>query len=143
MRTSISEILILALVAAVILVPMLLAEPGIKRVPAHPTTALSGQALFHEYCAVCHGVDAKGGGPAAAALLVKPDDLTQIARKNGNKYPEVKVQRIINGEDEVTAHGSRDMPVWGEIFRHMSSNQDLGAVRIYNLVKYLEQIQAK
>jgi hypothetical protein len=35
------------------------------------------------------------------------------------------------------------MPVWGEIFRHMSSNQDLGAVRIYNLVKYLEQIQAK
>ena len=143
MRTSISEILIPALVAAVILVPMLLAEPGIKRVPAHPTTALSGQELFHEYCAVCHGVDAKGGGPAAAALLVKPDDLTQIARKNGNKYPEVKVQRIINGEDEVTAHGSRDMPVWGEIFRHMSSNQDLGAVRIYNLVKYLEQIQAK
>ena len=94
MRTSISEILIPALVAAVILVPMLLAEPGIKRVPAHPTTALSGQELFHEYCAVCHGVDAKGGGPAAAALLVKPDDLTQIARKNGNKYPEVKVQRI-------------------------------------------------
>jgi mono/diheme cytochrome c family protein len=117
--------------------------PKIKRIPAHPTISIAGQDLFREYCAVCHGSDAKGTGPAAAALKVKPADLTQISRKNSGKYPESRVQRVINGEDEMTAHGSRDMPVWGPIFRHMGSNEDQGAVRIYNLVKYVEQIQAK
>ncbi len=124
--------------------PLLAGEtPKIKRIPAHPTTSVMGQDLFREYCAVCHGSDAKGTGPAAAALKVKPADLTQISRKNGGKYPEIRVQRVIHGEDELMSHGSRDMPVWGQIFRQMNSNQDQGAVRIYNLVKYIEQIQAK
>src|SRR5215831_17444175 len=126
MKISISQILIMAL-AALMLCSLSVRgsdeTSGIKKVPAHPTVSVSGQDLFREYCAVCHGTNAKGEGPAAAALRAKPANLTQIARRNGNKYPEVKVQRIINGEDEVTAHGSRDMPVWGEIFRHMSSNQ--------------------
>jgi mono/diheme cytochrome c family protein len=145
MKISVSQILFLAFAAALFSLSMRGADetPGIKRIPAHPTTSVSGQDLFREYCAVCHGTDAKGEGPAAAALRVKPANLTQIARKNGSKFPEIRVQRVINGEDEMTAHGSRDMPVWGQIFRHMSSNQDLGAVRIYNLVKYIEQIQAK
>jgi mono/diheme cytochrome c family protein len=135
----------MALAAAIVSLGMLCASetPKIKRVPARATTALAGQDLFREYCAVCHGNDANGEGPAAAALKVKPANLTQISQKNGNKYPEIRVQRVINGEDELTAHGSREMPIWGQIFRHMSSNQDLGAVRIYNLVKYIEQIQAK
>src|SRR5437868_11666652 len=88
-------------------------------------------------------IDGKGTGPDAGALKTKPADLTLVSRKNGGKYPEIRVQRVINGEDDVMAHGSRDMPVWGQIFRHMSSNQDLGSVRIYNLVKYIEQVQAK
>ena len=133
--------------AAVVLcsLPVLLAgeEPTIKRVPAHATVSLAGQDLFREYCAVCHGNDAKGTGPAAAALKKKPADLTLISNKNSGKFPEVRVQRVINGEDELMAHGSREMPVWGQIFRHMSSNEDLGAVRVYNLVKYIETIQAR
>src|SRR5262245_37547252 len=131
--------------AALLLAPRLGAEdtPKIKKIPARPTIAIAGQDLFREYCAVCHGSDAKGSGPAAAALKVKPADLSQISRKNSGKYPEIRVQRVINGEDEMTAHGSRDMPMWGSIFRHMSSNQDQGAVRVFNLVKYIEQIQAK
>ena len=132
-------------VAALASLGMLFADavPKIKRVPARSTTAMAGQDLFREYCAVCHGTDATGEGPAAAALKVKPSNLTQISRKNGNKYPEIHVQRVINGEDELAAHGSRDMPVWGQIFRAMNSNQDMGAVRVYNLVKYIEQIQEK
>jgi mono/diheme cytochrome c family protein len=128
-----------------ILVSGLLADeaPTIKKVPARNTIALTGQDVFRQYCAVCHGTSAKGDGPAAPALKTKPADLTRISQKNGGKFPEVRVQRVIRGEDEVIAHGSRDMPIWGEIFRHMSSNQDLGSVRIYNLVKYIEGIQAK
>src|SRR5947209_8085940 len=145
MKIKIPTSLFCGLVLALLAIPFLAADetPKLKKIPAHATTAMSGQELFREYCAVCHGNDAKGTGPAAAALKVKPADLTLVNRKSGGKYPEIKVQRVINGEDEVTAHGSRDMPVWGQIFRHMSSNQDLGSVRIYNLVKYIEQIQGK
>ncbi|MBZ5572099.1 MAG: cytochrome c [Acidobacteriia bacterium] len=45
----------------------------------------SGQQMYSAYCAVCHGNDGKGGGPAAEALKVPPPDLTVLARKNGGK----------------------------------------------------------
>jgi mono/diheme cytochrome c family protein len=47
--------------------------------PAEPYAAASivrGGRLYAENCALCHGVDGKGGGPAAAALTVRPADLT-------------------------------------------------------------------
>jgi len=115
----------------------------LKKVPAHPAQTVSGKLLFREYCAVCHGADGKGGGPAASALKIPPSDLTQIAARNGGKFPEVKVQHAINGENTPSAHGSKEMPVWGNVFVHMSSNPDLGTIRVYNLVKYIEEIQAK
>ncbi len=35
-----------------------------------------GAEVFATYCAVCHGPDGKGNGPAAAALVPPPPDLT-------------------------------------------------------------------
>jgi cytochrome c len=35
-------------------------NPEIKKVPIRPAPAESGQAMFSEYCAVCHGSDGKG-----------------------------------------------------------------------------------
>jgi len=121
-------------------------EPSktVKTVPARPSKSLAGQDLFREYCAVCHGVDAKGDGPAADALKTQPPDLTQIARQNGGKFPEIRVQNIIKGEtEEPAAHGSQEMPVWGAIFRHMGTSQDMANVRVYNLAKYIEELQAR
>ncbi|HJT87314.1 MAG TPA: c-type cytochrome [Bryobacteraceae bacterium] len=115
----------------------------IKRVNAQPTATLNGDDLFKEYCAVCHGNDAKGDGPAADALKKKPADLTQLARKNGGNFPELHVMNFIKGQDVVAAHGTRDMPIWGSIFSSMSPNQDLVQIRVYNLLMYLEQVQAK
>jgi mono/diheme cytochrome c family protein len=116
----------------------------LKVVPAHASTAITGQALFHEYCAVCHGTTAKGDGPAAAALKTKAADLTQISARNGGKYPEIRVQNVIVGDADATmAHGSKDMPIWGNIFHHMGSSSDMANVRVYNLVKYIEELQAK
>jgi len=119
--------------------------PGktIKRVNAQPTATLNGADLFKEYCAVCHGNDAKGAGPAADALKKRPADLTQLARKNGGNFPELHVMNFIKGQDVVASHGSRDMPIWGSIFSQMSSNQDLVQVRVYALLKYIEEMQAK
>jgi mono/diheme cytochrome c family protein len=120
------------------------APTTVKKVPVRPTTSVAGKDLYREYCAVCHGTSGKGDGPAAGALKVLPPDLTQIAQKNGGKFPEIRVQHIINGEgDEPVAHGSKDMPVWGSLFGHMGPNPDIGKMRVYNLVKYIEEMQAK
>jgi mono/diheme cytochrome c family protein len=106
--------------------------------------SLRGPELYEAYCASCHGKDARGDGPAGKALRTAPPDLTRIAERNGGMFPFVRVQRIISGEDQTpTAHGTREMPVWGPLFSEVSWDQDLGRVRIYSLAKYLEGIQAK
>jgi mono/diheme cytochrome c family protein len=115
----------------------------IKKVNAQPISSVNGADLFKEYCAVCHGTDAKGSGPAADALKKRPADLTQLTRKNSGTFPELHVMNFIKGEDVVAAHGSRDMPIWGTIFGSMSPNKDLVQVRVYNLLKYIEEVQAK
>jgi len=114
----------------------------IKRVPVTDVHSVDGQVLFEHYCAVCHGKDAKGTGPAADALKKTPADLTQVARKNGGKFPEVHVMRVIKGDDTVGAHGSRDMPIWGELFASLSSKES-SELRVNGLMKYVESIQAK
>jgi mono/diheme cytochrome c family protein len=106
--------------------------------------SIQGPDLYKAYCAVCHGNNAKGSGPMAPSLKVPPPDLTRIAARNGGKYPFMKVQRIIAGEDAIqSGHGSREMPVWGPIFSVVAWDQDLGRVRIYNLTKYIEDLQTK
>jgi mono/diheme cytochrome c family protein len=114
----------------------------IKTVPVRDTPTLDGKTMFHEYCAVCHGDNAKGSGPAADALKKAPADLTQIARKNGGAFPEVKVMRVIQGDDVVAAHGSRAMPVWGTIFRSLGSSQT-ETLRVNALMRYVQELQAK
>ncbi|QIE41914.1 c-type cytochrome [Meridianimarinicoccus aquatilis] len=52
---------------------------------------------FADYCASCHGVDAKGNGPAAANLAVAPPDLTTLSARNGGEYPLVMVMSQIDG----------------------------------------------
>jgi mono/diheme cytochrome c family protein len=114
----------------------------IKRVPVTDVHTIDGQVLFDHYCAVCHGKDAKGTGPAADALKKGPADLTQISRKAGGTFPEVHVMRIIKGDDVVGAHGSRDMPIWSELFTSLSSKETT-ELRVNALMKYLQTIQAK
>ena len=63
----------------------------IRHVPIKPTSAASGQEMYKNYCAVCHGVDGKGNGPAAEALKVPTPDLTTLTQKNGGTYPALKV----------------------------------------------------
>jgi len=110
---------------------------------APATSPASGRDMFMNYCATCHGKDAKGDGPAADALKVAPADLTQLAKKYG-KYPSMKVTTILNGQANLAAHGNKEMPVWGPVFFRMSQGHEGEVVqRIANLNHYLESIQAK
>lgn len=104
--------------------------------------SVKGADLFRAHCAACHGAEGKGNGPAAKALKQRPADLTRISERNGGEFPVDHVRRIISGEEGKPAHGSREMPVWGPIFHKVEWDQDLGEVRLSNLVKYLQSIQA-
>ena len=116
----------------------------IKHVSVKPTSAASGQEMFTSYCAVCHGTDGKGSGPAASALKVPPSDLTTLAQKDAGKYPALHVSSVLRGDAELAAHGSKDMPVWGPLFRSLSQGHESDVQqRIANLNDYVESIQKK
>jgi len=115
--------------------------PQIKRAAAAPIQSVDGKDNFDAYCAVCHGMDAKGTGPAAPAMKVPVPDLTRIAQRNKGKFNPVQVEEIIRfgGKTSTPAHGVETMPMWGEVFR--SEPRERSLLRIANLVKYLESIQ--
>ena len=119
-------------------------KPTIKRVEAQPIVSVEGKDNFEAYCATCHGKEAKGNGPAAAALKVPPPDLTILARKNGGKFNSTEVEGTITGKNKMpNAHGSGDMPLWGPVFRSMSPDTNVTTLRVQNLVDYLKSIQVK
>lgn len=105
--------------------------------------------LYISLCAACHGTDGKGAGPAAPALRDPVPDLTLLAQANGGVFPAEEVERSINGERRVVAHGSAEMPVWGDVFeefrpdhkpvQRMAFTRD----RIGKLVEHLASLQAQ
>lgn len=118
------------------------AAPG-QKTPPLVISSMAGRDLFQFYCATCHGRDAKGSGPAAAALKTAPPDLTLIARRHGG-FPKAQVTAFVaDAQPMIPAHGSSEMPVWGPIFRALDSSDTRARVRIENLVSYLESIQVK
>ena len=116
----------------------------IKHVPVTATSPASGKEMYASYCAACHGKDGKGDGPAASALKVPPADLTVLSSRNGGKFPSNRVATAIRGDSTIAAHGSREMPVWGSLFRSMSRGQETEVhMRITNLTSYVESLQTK
>jgi cytochrome c553 len=97
--------------------------------------------MFNEYCAVCHGQDGKGSGPAAPALKKMPADLTQLTAHNKGKFPDTQVAGYIEGDDKLDAHGTRDMPMWGGVFKSMSGGSDITRMRVANLTAYIKSLQ--
>ncbi len=118
--------------------------PEVRHVPIVNTPSNSGQQMYKSYCAVCHGVDGKGNGPAAPALKTSPSDLTALAQKNGGKYPSAHVASVIRGQAALPSHGSQDMPIWGPLLSSISQGHE-GQVqqRTANLVAYIDTLQAK
>jgi mono/diheme cytochrome c family protein len=137
---SIASLLVLFLVFACVMA----SAQTVKKAAVTPTSAASGEEMFKNYCAACHGVDGKGVGPAAAALAKPPANLAELSKRNGGKFPELKVYGAIKGDSNTPAHGSKDMPVWGAVFQSLShGDQGQVQLRINNLTKYVESLQVK
>jgi mono/diheme cytochrome c family protein len=121
----------------------------------------SAKTDFVNYCASCHGVDGTGNGPLADTLKIKPTDLTVISKKNNGQFPYTMLRKTIEGKELglARAHGPREMPVWGDVFRGESETVGVAPgggyygstypnfthiaarARVMNIVDYIESIQ--
>ena len=126
---------------ALVIATALAAKP---QEPATGTSGLNeGRTLFVTYCARCHGRSGRGDGPAADDFRVRPADLTRLASANAGVFINERIHRIIDGRD-VKAHGSIDMPVWGDVFKHKHGlDDDAVKARIDAIVRYLKSIQER
>lgn len=101
-----------------------------------------GHAAFVSSCASCHGQGGRGGGPVAEFLTIPVPDLTLLATENDGHFPEDLVFNTIDGRRNVPAHGSREMPVWGNIWADGDANEEDIWQRTGELVEYIRQMQA-
>lgn len=116
----------------------------------------AGKELFHQHCSTCHGVDAKGAkgtgsqGPGAnydpqsiePERRVPPADLTVLSAGNAGKFPADRVKDAIYNKDSIPAHGTRDMPAWGDVFYLLKDRPKVLEKRVRDLTAYIESIQA-
>jgi len=115
---------------------------SIQQVPvaAAVAPAADGAALFRSYCANCHGAEGRGDGAMAGQLRRQPPNLTTCAMRNGGVFPAERVRQVVDGTG-IAAHGDRDMPVWGAVFKRSTSGDT--AARIDAIVRFLEGLQQR
>ena len=103
-----------------------------------------GHRYFVRYCASCHGTDGLGDGPVAKSLATPPANLRKLGDKYGMPLPAHRIAEIIDGRDTARAHGSHEMPVWGEKLYELGHGEKgetgIGDV-IAKIIAYLNTIQ--
>ena len=126
---------------------------GVQAVSLAQTGARAdpGKREFEARCASCHGLTGKGNGTITDLLRRSPPDLTQLAKSNGGILPMERLYQSILGES-VAAHGSRDMPVWGTVYRADAAGY-YGEVpydpegyvrgRVLSLLEYISRLQVR
>ena len=77
---SVAAILVMISALAVAQQAPAQSSPQVRHVPITNAPSNSGKEMFKSYCAVRHGTDAKGNGPAASAMKTC---LTPFARASG------------------------------------------------------------
>lgn len=136
-----SSALITAVVAAV-----LIAAPGNSQ--AQQRRVDVGKLEYEANCASCHGVKGKGDGPLKSFLSKGPSDITTLTKRNGGVFPINRVYEVIDGREEVKAHGPREMPVWGRDYIYKAED-DLRDPEVYvryktlSLIDYVYRLQVK
>ena len=120
-------------------------------VPPAPTDMIAdanaGADNYEQLCAACHGAAGKGDGPVAEVLTTPAPDLTRIAARRGGEFPREELIRLIDGREQVDAHGSQQMPVWGYEFWIDAGGGAFSERKVAEtlaaLVDYIESIQVQ
>lgn len=104
-----------------------------------------GKVYYQMNCGACHGLTARGGGPAAKALKTPPPDLTKIAARRNGQYDIGELSQFVDGRFTPQSHGSREMPIWGADFSRSTGGGMVGDEitrgRILALLEYLRTLQ--
>jgi mono/diheme cytochrome c family protein len=141
-RTLLAAAVLAVVVGAGWIIPLAIGASPIDEIP--PTYVPSGQAMFQQYCAACHGPEGKGDGPAAFTLKTPPADLTTLTVRHMGMFPREYVENILRFGPGLKAHGSSDMPTWGSIFRMIDKNNERAVQqRIKNITDYIASLQKK
>lgn len=124
---------------------LLLAVPGVLAAQAASSPdaakAASGAKTFRVYCGSCHGREARGDGPLAKDLRVKPANLTELSKRNDGEFPFEMVIDTIDHGRSVRAHGTEDMPAWGNAFEMTEQTEQAAKAKMEELAHYLWSIQ--
>ncbi|HXY10473.1 MAG TPA: cytochrome c [Terriglobales bacterium] len=120
----------------------------VRKVPVQHVEPTNGEKMYAVYCAVCHGADGRGAGPAAPAMKTQPTNLTMLATSNHGQFPTLRVSNTILGDGMPEAHGTKDMPVWGKLFFESCPGSEARAqfdvrLRVRALTDYVESLQRK
>jgi mono/diheme cytochrome c family protein len=116
--------------------------------PSAAQDAAAGAALYADFCAVCHGVEARGDGPMAEVLRIAPPDLTAL--DEAGAFPILRVASRIDGRDPLVAHGGL-MPLYGPWFQDQGPDVAMRAPDgqpvmmsqpIADLIAYLISVQS-
>ena len=145
------SIILISLTAVTMIATGAVVAQEIKEEPMtlQQAALLDGEQLYSELCAVCHGTDAKGNGPATPALAAPAPDLTQLALANGGEFPTISVRKTISGQGRTVAHGTLEMPIWGKAFQEARVDLKPGMrwssarLRVIALTEYIQSIQVE
>jgi mono/diheme cytochrome c family protein len=116
---------------------------------AQPRSDL-GRIEYEANCQSCHGVGGRGDGPYSVNLKLPVPDLTLLAQRSGGVFPADRVQRLIDGREDLKGHGGRQMPIWGlrygkdavEYFRgDVADPETFTRQRVQALTAYLRTLQ--
>ncbi len=102
-----------------------------------------GSELYRNYCSACHGATGEGDGPVAAVMQVTVPNLRTLAMRSGGRFPTDAVIDYVDGTRIPLAHGSRQMPIWGDVFLwgNEGASRARADARIEAIVEYLEELQ--
>jgi mono/diheme cytochrome c family protein len=117
---------------------------------ARTAAAQSGIQDYQNYCAECHGLRGKGDGPSRLSIPMNPppNDLTQMAKKNGGRFPFDEVVDSIDGRKDIPSHARLQMPFWGTTLqkpgREFTPESDAEVKkRIESMARFVASIQQK
>jgi mono/diheme cytochrome c family protein len=111
-----------------------------------------GKAEYDSNCASCHGPQGKGDGVLKPFLTKSAPDLTQLSKANGGVLPVSRIYAVIEGSDQPTVHGTRDMPAWGFEYRNRAAEyygempydpEAFVRARVLALIDYVARLQAR
>ena len=104
----------------------------------------SGQEMYGQYCAGCHGNDGQGLGPAAHYCSVPPARLALLAMRNHGVYPSNHVSQVLHSGTGKRPEGQGYMPVWAPLLQSMNGDKlETTETRIANLTEYVRTLQER